>query len=114
VNTGIIKGADTASASIHFPPLSSNNARLKMGKVANRGCVQRSYGSSRSQSQLMSLSRLLSCNASSSSSPPDSSSSEYLKDSGLWETPVGDMSVVLSLQIQTKCSDLFAETPAVS
>ncbi|CAD5332389.1 unnamed protein product [Arabidopsis thaliana] len=114
VNTGIIKGADTASASIHFSPLSSNNARLKMGKVANRGCVQRSYGSSRSQSQLMSLSRLLSCNASSSSSPPDSSSSEYLKDSGLWETPVGDMSVVLSLQIQTKCSDLFAETPAVS
>ncbi|KAG7551554.1 MORN motif [Arabidopsis thaliana x Arabidopsis arenosa] len=112
VNTGIIKGADNSSSSIHFPPLPRNKSGLKMVKVSNRGSVPRSYGSSRSQSQLMSLSRLLSCNASSSSSP-DSSSGEDLRDSGLWKTPVGDMSAVLSLQIQTKCSDMFAETPPV-
>ncbi|CAE6115150.1 unnamed protein product [Arabidopsis arenosa] len=112
VNTGIIKGADNSSASIHFPPLPRNKSGLKMVKVSNRGSVPRSYGSSRPQSQLMSLSRLLSCNAPCSSSP-DNSSGEDLRDSGLWKTPVGDMSAVLSLQIQTKCSDLFAETPPV-
>ncbi|XP_010493356.1 PREDICTED: protein TIC 100 isoform X2 [Camelina sativa] len=112
---GIIKGAENTSASIHFPPLPRNKPGLKMAKASsNRGCIQRSNGSSRSQSQLMSLSRQLSCNASSSSSsPPDNnnSSNEDLRDSGIWKTPVGEMSAVLSLQIHTKCCDMFAETP---
>ncbi|XP_048599012.1 protein TIC 100-like [Brassica napus] len=105
---GINKGGDNnASASIHFPPLSSNKAGLKMGKVSNRGCIQRS---SRSQSQLSSLSRLLSSSASCSSH--DRSSCE---DQGwLWKTPVGEIDAVLSIQVQTKCSNLFAETPALS
>lgn len=105
---GINKAVDSnASASIHFPPLSSNQARLKMGKVSNPGCVQRS---SRSQSQLSSLSRLLSSSASCSSH--DRSSGE---DQGwLWKTPVEEMDAVLSLQVQTKCSNMFAETPALS
>ncbi|KFK39908.1 hypothetical protein AALP_AA3G304400 [Arabis alpina] len=118
---GTIKAsADNASASVHFPPLPSNKARLKMVKASNPACVQRSYGSSRSQSQLVSLSRLLSCNASFSSPPPDSSSGEDLGFSGkqdqwwLWEAPVGEMEAVLSLQVQTKCSNLFTETHALS
>lgn len=88
-----------------------------MGKVSNPGCVQRSYGNSRSQSQLLSLSRLLSGNASCSS--PDSSG-EDLRFSGkqdqrwLWDTPVGEMGAVLSLQVQTKCSNVFAETSVMS
>ncbi|CAA7027696.1 unnamed protein product [Microthlaspi erraticum] len=115
---GIIKGGDdnNASASVHFPPLSSNQARLKMGKVSSPGCVLRSYGNSRSQTQLLSLSRLLSGNASFS---PDSSG-EDLRNSGkqdqpwLWNTPVGEMGAVLSLQVQTKCSNVFAETSVMS
>lgn len=69
----------------------------------------------------MSLSRLLSCNASSSSSPSDSSSGEDLGYSGkqdqcwFWETPVGEMGAVLSLQVQAKCSSiLYAETSVLS
>ncbi|KAF8102300.1 hypothetical protein N665_0198s0014 [Sinapis alba] len=106
---GINKGGDnnaSSASSIHFPPLSSNKACLKMGKkVSNRGCIQRSSRSS--QSQLMSLSRLLlSSNASCSSH--DSSSGE---DQGwMWKTPVEEMDAVLSLQVKTKCSNLFAES----
>ncbi|CAH8386035.1 unnamed protein product [Eruca vesicaria subsp. sativa] len=103
---GIInKGEDNnASASIHFPPMSSSKkATMKMGKVSKPpGCIQRS---SRSQSQLLSLSRLLR----SSNASHDRSSGE--EDQGwLWKTPVGEMEAVLSLQVQTKCSNLFAET----
>lgn len=81
-----------------------------MVKASNRrGYVQRINGISRSQSQLMSLSRQLSCNALSSSPP-----GEDLRDSGIWKTPVGELSAVLSLQVQAKCSGLFAETVPVS
>ncbi|KAJ0266586.1 Protein TIC 100 [Hirschfeldia incana] len=104
---GINKAADNnaSASSIHFPPLSSNKAGLKMGKASNPGCIQRRSSRS-SQTQLLSLSRLLSSNASCSSHDRS-----FGEDQGwLWKAPVEEMDAVLSLQVQTKCSNLFAET----
>ncbi|CAN8252593.1 unnamed protein product [Cochlearia groenlandica] len=108
INTG---AHNNAPALIHFPPISSNKARLRTGKVSNPVCVKRS---SKSQSQIWSLSRLLTCKASCSSSSEDLRFSGKQDQCGLWETPVGEIGVVLSLQVQTKSSNMFAETCVLS
>lgn len=93
-----------------FLRLLSNKAGLKIRNVTNPGCIQRSYQSTRSQ--VLSLSLLMSSNATSSS--PGSSSDHRFSGKQdqhwLWNTPVGELDVVLLLHVQAKCFNLLAET----